>query len=628
LNYVKMRVASHYICHMYVKAMYALQTQQEFEDTSVGFWKETGYMIKGIFTVMRNKDVPRKRNYIIGHGDYWWMDVYTNFWRRQDHDTYSWSSGYPLIFAFLFFCETVIYVFITGWFYFGADTSGAADNTVKQGTTAVVGGVLFIWWLYRLFTIVKRFYTKEPKSIDPEKPTKGEKMMNFEESHCSCCPFVPHGVSVTKLASHSFLFVLVIGGLACAFVTKWQFGMYFLINLVLAVELYVWDCRHLSTTTFPGVDTNENTLDWLQGYNVKDKQLITPKTRNFAFRLLARDLFAFNKARKNIIKLTAGFSILGFLLFVALGLTNSAVTQPIQGTVGAPIAAYPAPGETITYMCERTAAPGQDDYGLTLLDFAYFSMLSYYEPLAVDSVLKVWFGDDWSQVVPQDDVDQRNSASFYDFYNSRLNISVVSTRGTFNMYDWVQDAAIWMEAVIFQLYEYFFFLGSIYENVFWALIRGLNAIFLLELPTIESQTSFYGRAVYEYTVSTLPQRREVIMSGHSLGGGIAQIVGAALNLRAFGMSGPGVKYSRGKYDLQLDILTDKLVNVQPQLDIVPMFDKQALRVQHILCDLGMFACHSIQNTLCEIQRICGDPRGRRFDLDPPFQCRVSSTLPQ
>ena len=62
------------------------------------------------------------------------------------------------------------------------------------------------------------------------------------------------------------------------------------------------------------------------------------------------------------------------------------------------------------------------------------------------------------------------------------------------------------------------------------------------------------------------------MTGHSLGGGLAGIVGARLKLEAVAISPPGLVLSRKKFDIALRDLAQHSVAVLPTRDPVPLVD--------------------------------------------------------
>mmetsp|Transcript_76523 Transcript_76523/g.216352 ORF Transcript_76523/g.216352 Transcript_76523/m.216352 type:complete len:777 (+) Transcript_76523:98-2428(+) len=111
---------------------------------------------------------------------------------------------------------------------------------------------------------------------------------------------------------------------------------------------------------------------------------------------------------------------------------------------------------------------------------------------------------------------------------------------------------------------------------------------------------------------------KLVLTGHSLGGGIAQIVAADLDLPALVFSAPGLVFSARRFGVSVAAAHRSNVVVVPDGDIVPRVDDQAGVVQHIACrekygaPASALGCHSLVKTTCELWRVCGDALGRDF----------------
>jgi len=104
---------------------------------------------------------------------------------------------------------------------------------------------------------------------------------------------------------------------------------------------------------------------------------------------------------------------------------------------------------------------------------------------------------------------------------------------------------------------------------------------------------------------------ELIVTGHSLGGGLAQIVAGQLNVEAVGWSPVGVLYDLAHFELDLYMSMRNVFNIVPEKDEVPRTDVQIGASQDIACSSrSRVACHSMDRTACELIMSCGDARGR------------------
>jgi len=108
----------------------------------------------------------------------------------------------------------------------------------------------------------------------------------------------------------------------------------------------------------------------------------------------------------------------------------------------------------------------------------------------------------------------------------------------------------------------------------------------------------------------------VVITGHSLGGNFAEIVGARLGIPAVGFSAPGQYYMMSSFDIGKQNIFENVVTIIPRMDPVPHVAKHVDVAQSILCRKknGKYRanCHSIEATACELWRVCGDVKNRSF----------------
>ncbi|CAE8616795.1 unnamed protein product [Polarella glacialis] len=108
---------------------------------------------------------------------------------------------------------------------------------------------------------------------------------------------------------------------------------------------------------------------------------------------------------------------------------------------------------------------------------------------------------------------------------------------------------------------------------------------------------------------------DLIITGHSLGGGLAQIVGARVHASAVTWSPVGVLYNMDRFNMTERGVYRNIVDVQPDLDVVPLIDKQPGFTKRIACTATTLQCHSVRRSGCELYWICGDARGRNMDAN-------------
>lgn len=80
------------------------------------------------------------------------------------------------------------------------------------------------------------------------------------------------------------------------------------------------------------------------------------------------------------------------------------------------------------------------------------------------------------------------------------------------------------------------------------------------------------------------------------------------------VSGPGITSSHVKYDATRNIrmrsINQRTVNIYNDRDIVPWIDSQEGLTQIVTCpdQYGIFQCHAVELTLCNIFQLCGNPK--------------------
>lgn len=194
---------------------------------------------------------------------------------------------------------------------------------------------------------------------------------------------------------------------------------------------------------------------------------------------------------------------------------------------------------------------------------------------------------------------------------------ILSVRGTASVRDALMDLVLWSEISSLQ------FVGTIFP-VFSIWTHDI-------ISNIVSQTSFFQDLISKGTLqdyyegplnylleNKIPLENEYLMViGHSLGGGVAQIVGAKMyekgskNVVSFGLSSPGTYYSNEKFGFETDTLQFTSYTVYGERDVVPKIDEHRGVVQALDCDreIGL-ECHFAIQSICELAHSCYQKAGQ------------------
>ncbi len=116
----------------------------------------------------------------------------------------------------------------------------------------------------------------------------------------------------------------------------------------------------------------------------------------------------------------------------------------------------------------------------------------------------------------------------------------------------------------------------------------------------------------------------IIVTGHSLGGGLAMISGAQSQVPAVALSGPNAVISRRTFSPPVSIqnLERYTFNIVPDRDVVPRLDDLSQNYQRIKCRSGLndpLSCHFGRRSMCEVLLQCGS-KGR------PIPCHCITDL--
>ncbi|CAJ1373471.1 unnamed protein product [Effrenium voratum] len=315
--------------------------------------------------------------------------------------------------------------------------------------------------------------------------------------------------------------------------------------------------------------------------------------------------------------------ILALLVSLVLVLSISSTLEPEQGSAPEKSArnfTFPTEGDRRPYQ-SGAVGPGCMTFptsnassDLRLPDFGFLN-LAVYEPQELlekelNSYMPQW------QVVRQhrrEDLCAQGQCSSADWstwfaFAGRRgtgleDTTVLAIRGTKTRLEMIFDLDLWSLQIlgIQRLASRVLFV-SVPFNAFW------------NSPHLGSWWFGYKRERYktivDYLASLMAKEpaRKIYVTGHSLGGGLAHLVAAELQLTAVTLSAPGVVETASLLGLQPQSLQGLTVNVIPSGDPIPANGgTQGGLTVPIKCLAGQGPeCHRVFNTICELLRECGD----------------------
>ena len=101
----------------------------------------------------------------------------------------------------------------------------------------------------------------------------------------------------------------------------------------------------------------------------------------------------------------------------------------------------------------------------------------------------------------------------------------------------------------------------------------------------------------------------IVIVGHSLGGGLAKLLGRFLGRQAISLSGPGINafHTIWGYEEQNKNFEISAVDLVPDMDLIPRVEVSGGISYRIICKNGIFGCHNKAVSLCEVLIMCRNP---------------------
>ena len=188
-------------------------------------------------------------------------------------------------------------------------------------------------------------------------------------------------------------------------------------------------------------------------------------------------------------------------------------------------------------------------------------------------------------------------------------VTILAIKGTTNKKDAFIDFQLYFPSILLNLLSTFSIQGQQKESYSFKFIEYSLSIpyrLFFQYSLIQSYLNDLRKA---YNDNYNSFHKNIIIVGHSLGGGLAKLLGRLLNKQAISLSGPGVNafHSLWGYEGNSENFELSAIDLVPDMDLVPRVEVSGGTTYRIVCKDGPFACHSKALSLCEVLIMCRNP---------------------
>ncbi|KEG13143.1 hypothetical protein DQ04_01191110 [Trypanosoma grayi] len=222
---------------------------------------------------------------------------------------------------------------------------------------------------------------------------------------------------------------------------------------------------------------------------------------------------------------------------------------------------------------------------------------------------------------------------FFDFYSAKNDVSVIAVRGTdmTSAKDLLIDVNLFIDAVLYH------FLSSIVPGAVvlpseliadllrlaslpatseqipksWESLVSKNNTSLSVCENNNYRRDFFVDVINHigYVGSRPSRPKNVLLTGHSLGGAVASIIGAQMGIQAVGFSTPGISLSHKRFGIDLQRIHRYVVTIVSSHDIFPMIGGSGGEEHHVEClAKTRELCHAMEFLVGTLWRSCGSIR--------------------
>jgi hypothetical protein len=194
-------------------------------------------------------------------------------------------------------------------------------------------------------------------------------------------------------------------------------------------------------------------------------------------------------------------------------------------------------------------------------------------------------------------------------------INIFSIKGTSHKKDLFLDMQLYFPSVLLNLLTTFSLFGQQKDTYYFHFMEyGLSIPYRIFSQYLIVDGYLCDLLNAYQTKEEELKSKNVVIVGHSLGGGLCKLLGRLLKKPAISLSGPGVNafHSLWGYAGNSENFEISAIDLVPDMDLVPRVEISGGSRYRIICKEGPFDCHGKALSLCEVLIMCRSPNYEEY----------------
>ena len=235
---------------------------------------------------------------------------------------------------------------------------------------------------------------------------------------------------------------------------------------------------------------------------------------------------------------------------------------------------------------------------------------NYSSSFDIDNYKKLFFNDDYNIEIIGNLIKEENNVKMvqYNVKNKKNYVTILSIKGTSYNMDIYLDMQLYFSSILLNLLSTFSILTEKNSYSFKLIEYGLTIPYRLFFNSLIID-GYINKLQNAYKENEKKIYKNVVIVGHSLGGGLAKLFGRVIGKQAISLSGPGINafHSLWNYKGKSENFGMSAIDLVPDKDLVPRVEVSGGTIYRIICKEGVLNCHSKDNSLCEVLIMCRNP---------------------